>query len=66
MRWFWTSCDMMFEKYDSFCAVSGSAWPNHDHSNIVDQLQKIYHEVLIGDVCGETVETCGGSGRAAI
>ena len=57
---------MMFEKSDSFCAVSGSACPNHDHSNIVDLLQKIYHEVLIGGVCGETVETCGGSGRPAI
>ena len=57
---------MMFEKSDSFCAVSGSGWPNHDHSNIVDQLQKIEPEVLIGGVCGETVETCGGSGRAAI
>ena len=57
---------MMFEKSDSFCAISGSEWPNHDHSNIVDQLQKIEPEVLIGGVCGETVETCGGSGRAAI
>ena len=57
---------MMFEKSDSFCAVSGSAWPNHDHSNIVDQLHQIEPEVLIGGVCGEKVETCGGSGRAAI
>ena len=57
---------MMFEKSDSFCAVSGSAWPNYDHSNIVDQLQKIEPEVLIGGVCGEEVDTCGGSGRPAI
>ena len=57
---------MMFEKSDSFCAVSGSGWPNHDHSNIVDQLQKIEPEVLIGGVCGEKVETCGGSGLASI
>ena len=57
---------MMFEKSDSFCAISGSAWPNHDHSNIVDQLQKIDPKVLIGGVCVEQVDTCGGSGRAAI
>ena len=57
---------MMFEKSDSLCAVSGSAWPNHDHSNIVDRLQKIDPEVLIGGVCGEKVDTCGGSGHAAI
>ena len=66
MRCFWLCCDMMFEKSDSFRAVSGSAWPNHDHSNMVDLLQKIYHEVLIGGVCREKVDTCGGSGRAAI
>ena len=57
---------MMFEKSDSFCAVSGSGWANHDHSNILGQFQKIDPEVLIGGVCGEQVETCGGSGRAAI
>ena len=44
---------MMFEKSDSFRAVSGSACPNHDHSNIVDQLQKIEPEVVIGGVCGK-------------
>ena len=66
MRWFRTCFDMMFEKSDSFFAVSGSAWPNHDHSNIVDRSQKIVPEVLIVGVCGENVETCGGSGRAAI
>ena len=66
MRWFWACCDMMFEKFDSFCAVSGSALANHDHSNIVDQLQKIDPEVLTGGVCGEKVKTCGGSGRASI
>ena len=44
---------MMFEKSDSFRAVSGSGWPNHDHSNIVDLLQKIDPEVWIGGVCGK-------------
>ena len=57
---------MMFEKSDSFCAVRGSGWANHDHSNIVDQLQYIDPKLLKGGVCGEKVDACCGSGRAAI